>query len=182
MSRTWPAARPASTATPLRSARLRRARLSRRVAAGDQGQRLELHAGRSAGVYLAPADDLADQQHRPRAARSTWAGRGVLLEEGSYMAYTVAKSNDIKPKMVGTRPGTRLSAEQFAKDSDTASAAPGRRCRAISRLPAAMARAILPIRTKGWSAWSRASTTRSANEKGPHRRRCGPSCETEFSA
>jgi uncharacterized protein len=45
-------------------------------------------------------------------------GRGVLLEEGSGMAYTFTKLNDIKPEMVAeaTR-DARASAEQFAKDS-----------------------------------------------------------------
>jgi len=46
--------------------------------------------------------------------------RGVLLEEGSGVAYTFTKLNDIKPEMVAlaTR-DARRSAEQFAKDSDT---------------------------------------------------------------
>jgi len=46
--------------------------------------------------------------------------RGVLLEEGSGMAYTFTKLNDIKPAMVAaaTR-DARSAAEQFAKDSDT---------------------------------------------------------------
>ena len=44
--------------------------------------------------------------------------RGVLLEEGSGMAYTFTKLNEVKPEMVAeaTR-DARASAEQFAKDS-----------------------------------------------------------------
>ena len=46
--------------------------------------------------------------------------RGVLLEEGSGMAYTFTRLNDIKPEMVAeaTR-DARAAAEQFAEDSDT---------------------------------------------------------------
>ncbi len=46
--------------------------------------------------------------------------RGVMLEEGSGMAYTFTKLNDIKPEMVAqaTR-DARSSAEQFANDSGT---------------------------------------------------------------
>jgi hypothetical protein len=46
--------------------------------------------------------------------------RGVLLEEGSGMAYTYTKLNAIKPPMIAeaTR-DARRSAEQFAKDSGT---------------------------------------------------------------
>ena len=46
--------------------------------------------------------------------------RGVVLEEGSGMAYTFTKLNDIKPAMVAeaTR-DARASAQQFAKDSAT---------------------------------------------------------------
>ncbi len=46
--------------------------------------------------------------------------RGVVLEEGSGMAYTFTKLNAIKPDMVAeaTR-DARSSAEQFAKDSGT---------------------------------------------------------------
>lgn len=44
----------------------------------------------------------------------------MLLEEGSGRACTVAKSNDIKPKMVAAAAGdARRSAEQFAIDCDT---------------------------------------------------------------
>lgn len=46
--------------------------------------------------------------------------RGVMLEEGSGMAYTFTKLNTVKPAMVAeaTR-DARSSAEQFAKDSGT---------------------------------------------------------------
>lgn len=46
--------------------------------------------------------------------------RGVFLEEGSAMAYSFTKLNEIKPKMVAeaTR-DARSSAEQFAEDSGT---------------------------------------------------------------
>ena len=46
--------------------------------------------------------------------------RGVVLEEGSGMAYTFTRLNSIKPAMVAqaTR-DARASAEQFAKDSGT---------------------------------------------------------------
>lgn len=47
-------------------------------------------------------------------------GRGVFLEEGSGMAYTFTRLNDIKPDMVAeaTR-DARAAAEQFAKDSQS---------------------------------------------------------------
>jgi hypothetical protein len=47
-------------------------------------------------------------------------GRGVFLEEGSGMAYTFTKLNDIKPEMVAaaTR-DARAAAQQFAKDSNS---------------------------------------------------------------
>lgn len=46
--------------------------------------------------------------------------RGVLLEEGSGIAYTFTKLNDIKPEMVAAATkDARASAEQFAKDSAT---------------------------------------------------------------
>jgi hypothetical protein len=45
-------------------------------------------------------------------------GRGVFLEEGSAMAYTFTKLNDIKPKMVAeATKDARAAAEQFAEDS-----------------------------------------------------------------
>ncbi|MCC6826974.1 MAG: SIMPL domain-containing protein [Novosphingobium sp.] len=46
--------------------------------------------------------------------------RGVVLEEGSGMAYTFTKLNAIKPPMVAeATKDARASAEQFAKDSGT---------------------------------------------------------------
>jgi uncharacterized protein len=46
--------------------------------------------------------------------------RGVVLEEGSGMAYTFTKLNAIKPVMVAAATkDARASAEQFAKDSGT---------------------------------------------------------------
>jgi uncharacterized protein len=46
--------------------------------------------------------------------------RGVVLEEGSGMAYTFTKLNDIKPQMVAeATKDARASAEQFAQDSGT---------------------------------------------------------------
>ena len=46
--------------------------------------------------------------------------RGVLLEEGSGMAYTFTKLNDVKPEMVAAATmDARRAAEQFAEDSDT---------------------------------------------------------------
>lgn len=46
--------------------------------------------------------------------------RGVVLEEGSAMAYTFTKLNDIKPAMVAeATKDARAAAEQFAKDSET---------------------------------------------------------------
>jgi len=46
--------------------------------------------------------------------------RGVVLEEGSGMAYTFTKLNSIKPTMVAeATKDARASAEQFAKDSGT---------------------------------------------------------------
>ena len=46
--------------------------------------------------------------------------RGVLLEEGSGMAYTFTKLNDIKPEMVAAATkNAREAAEQFANDSGT---------------------------------------------------------------
>jgi uncharacterized protein len=46
--------------------------------------------------------------------------RGVVLEEGSGMAYTFTKLNGIKPVMVAeATKDARASAEQFAKDSGT---------------------------------------------------------------
>ncbi|WP_156839913.1 SIMPL domain-containing protein [Novosphingobium aquimarinum] len=46
--------------------------------------------------------------------------RGVMLEDGSGMAYTFTKLNDIKPGMVAdATKDARAAAEQFAKDSGT---------------------------------------------------------------
>lgn len=46
--------------------------------------------------------------------------RGVVLEEGSGMAYTYTRLNAIKPEMVAqATKDARASAEQFAKDSGT---------------------------------------------------------------
>ena len=46
--------------------------------------------------------------------------RGVLLEEGSGMAYTFTGLNDVKPEMVAeATKDARRAAEQFAEDSDT---------------------------------------------------------------
>lgn len=46
--------------------------------------------------------------------------RGVFLEEGSGMAYTFTKLNDIKPEMVAAATkDARAAAQQFAKDSDS---------------------------------------------------------------
>jgi hypothetical protein len=63
-----------------------------------------------------------DIERAQRAVRRQFdlVRRGVLLEEGSGMAYTFTKLNDIKPEMVAeaTR-DARRAAEQFAKDSDT---------------------------------------------------------------
>ena len=46
--------------------------------------------------------------------------RGVVLDEGSGMAYSFTRLNDIKPNMVAlATKDARASAEQFAKDSGT---------------------------------------------------------------
>lgn len=46
--------------------------------------------------------------------------RGVALEEGSGMAYTFTKLNNIKPEMVAqATKNARVAAQQFAKDSGT---------------------------------------------------------------
>jgi hypothetical protein len=46
--------------------------------------------------------------------------KGVVLEEGSGMAYTFTRLNDIKPEMVAeATKDARAAAEQFAKDSGT---------------------------------------------------------------
>ncbi|WP_017663833.1 SIMPL domain-containing protein [Porphyrobacter sp. AAP82] len=47
-------------------------------------------------------------------------GRGVFLEEGSGMAYTFTRLNDIKPEMVAAATkDARSAAQQFAKDSNS---------------------------------------------------------------
>ena len=61
-----------------------------------------------------------DIERAQRAVRQQFdlVRRGVLLEEGSGMAFTFTKLNDIKPEMVAeaTR-DARAAAEQFAEDS-----------------------------------------------------------------
>ncbi|TAD83630.1 MAG: SIMPL domain-containing protein [Sphingomonadales bacterium] len=47
-------------------------------------------------------------------------GRGVFIEEGSGMAYTFTKLNDIKPEMVAAATkDARAAAQQFAEDSSS---------------------------------------------------------------
>jgi hypothetical protein len=47
-------------------------------------------------------------------------GRGVFIEEGSGMAYTFTKLNDIKPEMVAeATKDARAAAQQFAQDSSS---------------------------------------------------------------
>lgn len=61
-----------------------------------------------------------DIERAQRAVRqqSDLVRRGVLLEEGSGMAFTFTKLNDIKPEMVAEATlDARASAEQFAQDS-----------------------------------------------------------------
>jgi hypothetical protein len=59
----------------------------------------------------------------PRAQRAVarqfdLVGRGVMLEDGSGMAYTFTKLDEIKPPMVAeATKDARAAAEQFAKDS-----------------------------------------------------------------
>lgn len=63
-----------------------------------------------------------DIERAQRAVRRQFdlVRRGVLLEEGSGMAYTFTKLNDIKPAMVAeATKDARRAAEQFAKDSAT---------------------------------------------------------------
>lgn len=63
--------------------------------------------------------DIARAQ-RAIARQFDLVARGVFLEEGSGMAYTFTKLNDIKPEMVAeaTR-DARAAAEQFAEDSNS---------------------------------------------------------------
>ena len=82
-------------------------------------------------AYSASAGDMASAQgsvDRDTAAIRAFfeerqfdlVRRGVLLEEGSGMAYTFTRLNDIKPEMVAAATkDARAAAEQFAKDSDT---------------------------------------------------------------
>ena len=63
-----------------------------------------------------------DIERAQRAVRRQFdlVRRGVLLEEGSGMAYTFTKLNDIKPEMVAAATkNAREAAEQFANDSGT---------------------------------------------------------------
>lgn len=59
-----------------------------------------------------------DKAQKAVARQFDLVNRGVFLEEGSAMAYTFTKLNDIKPDMVAeaTR-DARAAAEQFANDS-----------------------------------------------------------------
>ncbi len=59
-----------------------------------------------------------DRAQRAVARQFDLVGRGVLLEEGSGMAYTFTRLNDIKPEMVAEATmDARAAAEQFAEDS-----------------------------------------------------------------
>ena len=63
-----------------------------------------------------------DIERAQRAVRRQFdlVRRGVLLEEGSGMAYTFTKLNDIKPEMVAAATkNAREAAQQFANDSGT---------------------------------------------------------------
>ena len=63
--------------------------------------------------------DIARAQ-RAVARQFDLVNRGVLLEEGSGMAYTFTKLDEIKPPMVAeATKDARAAAEQFAKDSGT---------------------------------------------------------------
>lgn len=62
-------------------------------------------------------EDIARAQ-KAVARQFDLVGRGVFLEEGSGMAYTFTKLNDIKPDMVAeATKDARASAQQFAEDS-----------------------------------------------------------------
>jgi hypothetical protein len=65
------------------------------------------------------SNDIARAQNAVRR-QFELVRRGVVLDEGSGIAYTFTRLNDIKPKMVAeaTR-DARSSAEQFARDSGT---------------------------------------------------------------
>ena len=59
-----------------------------------------------------------DKAQKAVARQFDLVSRGVFLEEGSAMAYTFTKLNDIKPPMVAeATKDARAAAEQFAKDS-----------------------------------------------------------------
>jgi hypothetical protein len=63
--------------------------------------------------------DIARAQ-RAVARQFDLVGKGVLLEEGSGMAYTFTRLDEIKPPMVAeATKDARAAAEQFAKDSGT---------------------------------------------------------------
>ena len=63
------------------------------------------------------SDDI-ERAQKAVAQQFDLVNRGVFLEEGSGMAYSFTRLNDIKPEMVAeaTR-DARESAEQFAQDS-----------------------------------------------------------------
>jgi hypothetical protein len=62
-------------------------------------------------------NDIARAQ-KAVARQFDLVGRGVFLEEGSGMAYTFTKLNDIKPAMVAeATKDARAAAQQFAEDS-----------------------------------------------------------------
>jgi hypothetical protein len=64
-------------------------------------------------------NDIA-RAERAVARQFDLVARGVLLEEGSGMAYTFTKLDEIKPPMVAeATKDARAAAEQFAKDSGT---------------------------------------------------------------
>lgn len=64
-------------------------------------------------------EDIARAQ-KAVARQFDLVGRGVFLEEGTGMAYTFTKLNDIKPEMVAeATKDARAAAEQFAMDSDS---------------------------------------------------------------
>ena len=64
-------------------------------------------------------EDIARAQ-KAVARQFDLVGRGVFLEEGSGMAYTFTRLNDIKPQMVAeATKDARASAQQFAEDSNS---------------------------------------------------------------
>ncbi|NCP13461.1 MAG: SIMPL domain-containing protein [Sphingomonadales bacterium] len=64
-------------------------------------------------------EDIARAQ-KAVARQFDLVGRGVFLEEGSGMAYTFTRLNDIKPEMVAdATKDARASAQQFAEDSNS---------------------------------------------------------------